>query len=147
MNLDPAMSFLGSVRTIALRLSPGQDLLRSVEGAAEAMGIRTAFLMGIGGLRVGRLGVFDGKGYTPKEIRPRGEGAVEIASLLGNITVKDGRPFAHVHAVLSNGEEVLAGHLLEGSEVWPTAEIVFLATQGEIRRVRDPELGYFRWDI
>ncbi len=138
---------MGSIRAIALRLSPGDDLLRSIEAAARERGIRTAFVMGIGGLRLGRVGVFDGEGYRPMEIRPRGGGAVEVASLLGNVTLREGKPFAHIHVVLSNGEEVLAGHLLEGSEVWPTAEIVFLATEGEIRRVRDPELGYYRWDV
>jgi predicted DNA-binding protein with PD1-like motif len=68
-------------------------------------------------------------------------GQVEVLSLLGNITLADGQPKVHAHAVVGLPDgSTRGGHVLE-AHVWPTLEI-FLVESGEpLHRARDPETG------
>ncbi len=71
----------------------------------------------------------------------------EIASCVGNISVKDGRPFVHAHAVLAdkNGN-TKAGHLLEG--VVFAAEVHLRELKGaKLERKYDKVTGLSLWDI
>jgi predicted DNA-binding protein with PD1-like motif len=71
----------------------------------------------------------------------------EIASCVGNISIKEGEPFVHAHVVLGdeNGN-VKAGHLLEGKVF--AAEIHLFELLGEkIERENDAVTGLSLWDI
>lgn len=83
------------------------------------------------------------KEYFSKEF----EGEYEIASLLGNISLMDGKPRAHLHIVIGDTEyRAFAGHL-ESAQVGITCEIVLDETSTEINRGLDPETGLKVWDL
>jgi hypothetical protein len=65
---------------------------------------------------------------------------------VGNISVKDGRPFVHAHAVLAdkNGN-TKAGHLLEGTVF--AAEVYLRELKGaKLERKYDEVTGLSLWE-
>jgi len=115
-------------RVLYFKLKEGEDLLKTVEKVLEENEVDFCIIKGIGGLSKGKLGVFIPSEKRYKEVEIEGsEGIVEVASLLGNsIKGEDGKPHPHLHAVLSNGEKVVAGHVLEGCRIKPFIELFIL---------------------
>jgi len=89
------------------------DLVQFVTELAEKEGIIVAAFTAIGALKRAKLEFYDQEKHEYQEITL--DSPQEIASCIGNISVKDGKPFVHAHAVLAdkNGN-TKAGHLLEG---------------------------------
>ncbi len=73
------------------------------------------------------------------------EGKFEIVSLTGVLSVHG----SHYHIAISDGEgRTYGAHLMDGSEIYTTAEIV-LAEPGRCAFLRsfDPQTGYPELDI
>ena len=92
-------------------LARGEDLLEGLNRAVEALGVEAATLQVIGGLEEATVGYFDPK---TKQYLPTSTGHVEISSGLGNVSIRDGKPFIHLHMVLSGPEGTSGGHAMEG---------------------------------
>ncbi len=124
-----------SVRTYALRLKPGQDVRQELLRFARANGLRAAAVLSAAG-SVTRATVR----YAD---RPQGtalSGHFEVTSLSGTLT-RDG---AHLHVALADGDGVTrGGHLLDGSAVYTTLEVVIgeLADVDFVRE-KDAATGY-----
>ena len=66
---------------------------------------------------------------------------VEVLSLVGDITLEDGKPKVHAHVVIGKADATAhGGHLIEG-HVRPTLEIVMTETPGHLRRRFDAASG------
>lgn len=115
----------------AIRLQPGQDLKRELDAFAKAAHLQAGFVITcVGSLR-------------KVAIRPANqhqallrEEKFEIVSLVGTLS-PDG---SHLHISLSDSTgTTIGGHLLEGNEIFTTAEIVIgEAEHLEFRRESDP---------
>ncbi|MBV0891381.1 DNA-binding protein [Paracoccus sp. Z118] len=118
MPIGAALAALSSGVFAAARLLPGDDLiggLRRVQqdAGAEAMAVLTC----AGSLRTARIRHADADEGTLYE------GRFEIVSLTGTLDPRH----QHLHIAISDGAgRVFGGHLLPGSEVRTTAEIVAL---------------------
>jgi predicted DNA-binding protein with PD1-like motif len=101
-----------SNKTIILRLGKGDKIVESLAEFCRRRRIRSAYISGLGSCRGAELGFFD---WEKKKYRFRKfRGDYEIAALLGNVRLKEGRPFVHAHAVLSGPDfRAVAGHLKE----------------------------------
>ena len=100
----------GSV--VLVSLERGEDLLDGLARAIDELGFETASIELIGGLDEAVVGYYD---RGSKEYRPITATHVEIASGLGNVSLRDGRPFVHLHLVVSGADgSALGGHALEG---------------------------------
>jgi len=129
-----------SGRVVVARLSPGEDLLRSVGRIAAGEGISSASVEAIGTLDEARMAFFGGVGHKLIQYT----GRLELVSCLGNVSVgEDGAPVVHLHAVVSDGEgRCLGGHVLEGCKVAITAEVVLRELKGvRMVRVAEKEAG------
>jgi predicted DNA-binding protein with PD1-like motif len=96
-----------------LRLDDGQDLPAAVAEFARAHAIRAGVVVsGIGMLRAGAVGFWDGQQYQPRELsEPH-----ELVSLHGSIAEVDGAPSVHLHVGLADRRHALSGgHLLRGT--------------------------------
>ncbi|MEZ5302602.1 MAG: DNA-binding protein [Verrucomicrobiales bacterium] len=119
----------------ALRLRPGDDLRRSLLEFAAVENLTAAcILSGVGSLADPVLRFAD---------QPEGRrlsGKFEIIALSGTL----GEGGAHLHlAVADSAGVVSAGHLVDGSRVYTTAEIVLgILPQLAFRRVPDPATGF-----
>ena len=100
-------------RNFLVRAEHNSDLVQFVTELAEKEGIIVAAFTAIGALKRAKLEFYDQEKHEYQEITL--DSPQEIASCIGNISVKDGKPFVHAHAVLAdkNGN-TKAGHLLEG---------------------------------
>jgi hypothetical protein len=127
-----------------VRLPKGADLLQGLNEAVGKLGIRAGTLQLIGAVSRLSLGYYDQDEQRYHE--HVWDEQVEIASGLGNVSIRDGEPFVHMHIVASRRDgSTIAGHLMEGTTVF-LAEAYVRALDGEppVREV-DPELGLPAW--
>lgn len=100
----------------AFRLSPGQDLKKEIEAFAQKEGIEAGWIITcVGSLTQASLRLAnqpDDSTFT---------GHLEIVSLVGTVSTNG----CHLHlAVSDNTGKTIGGHLLPGSLVYTTAEII-----------------------
>ena len=75
------------------------------------------------------------------------EEQMEVVSLGGNCSLKEGEPFLHVHCVLSRHDySVLGGHLTE-ARVRPTLEVLLQTGPSQVRRTQDVDSGLYLLDL
>ena len=107
--------------------------------------IKFGWINGIGAIENITLGSYslNLKDYIKKEF----EGEFELTSLIGNITTKDGKPFIHIHANVSDVEcNTYAGHLFSGT-ITATCEMIILLSEHCLNRRESSEIGLYLWDI
>jgi len=101
--------------------------------------IPTARVEAIGGVKRLRLAYFnhESKKYEEHEYRE----FLEVTSILGNITLKDGKPFLHIHGTFGRKDlSVIAGHVMAAT-VFPLLEVVITPTRNRALRRFDDKLG------
>jgi predicted DNA-binding protein with PD1-like motif len=99
-------------RASFVSLERGEDLLAGLNAAVAELGYRAATLQVIGGLDQAVVGYYDDQA---EEYVPTRTGHVEIAAGLGNVSVRDGESFIHLHLVVSERDgRALGGHAMEG---------------------------------
>jgi uncharacterized protein len=114
-------------RAAFVSLARGEDLLDGLNRAVAELGLRAATVQVIGGLEEATLGYFD---QEAGEYLTLTTGHVEIASGLGNVSLREGEPFIHLHLVLSEaGGAARGGHAMEGCRAF-VVEAYFRALDG-----------------
>ena len=117
-------------KELIVRLNYDADLIQSITELAKNKGIEAGIITAIGALKRAKLGYYDQRSHEYREIRI--DSPHEMASCVGNVSLKDGEPFTHVHVVLADEMgNTKAGHLLEG--------IVF-AAEVHLRQLEGPRL-------
>ena len=128
-------SFDSPARFWALRLKPGQDLRVELGRFARAKKLRAAFVASCAGSCT-RTAIR----YANQPGASVREGHFEIVSLTGTLAA-DGM---HVHASFADSTgATFGGHLMDGSIVYTTAEIVIgEITRAAFARETDPTYGW-----
>lgn len=103
-----------------LRAEHGSDLVESLTEFAKENGIEAASFTAVGALKRAKLGFYDQDSHEYQEMEI--DHPCEIASCIGNVSLKDGEPFVHAHAVLADEDGRAKGGHLSESEVF-AAEI------------------------
>ena len=132
-------------RELVARLKRDSDLIESITQLAGEEAIYTASFTGIGALKRARLGYYDQGTHEYREISINSPH--EIASCIGNVSLKNGQPFVHAHVVLADeGGNTRAGHLLEG--IVFAAEVHLRALEGaRLERAYDEATGLSLWEV
>jgi len=123
------------MHTYALRLRPGDDLRQQLQAFAEQHRIRAAAIVTcVGSLTTATLRLANQSGPTVYQ------GHFEIVSLVGTLSVGG----SHLHlAIADSTGRTLGGHLLEGSIIYTTAELVVgVLEEVDFRRETDPVSTY-----
>ncbi|MFQ6117787.1 MAG: PPC domain-containing DNA-binding protein [Candidatus Bipolaricaulia bacterium] len=116
---------------LIVKLEDGEDLLERL----TELGIDSGLVWGIGMLRGARLGYWTGEGYEEHRI----EEPAELLSLQCNLSLKDGKPFPHCHAVLSRRDGTVAGGHLLAATVHNVNELYVKRLSGiALERRREP---------
>ncbi|MEG1963263.1 MAG: DNA-binding protein, partial [Clostridia bacterium] len=117
---------------IVLRLEIGEDIIEKVLELAKLEHIKLASVTGIGACDYVKIGAFKvaEKKYYANEYNEE----MEMTSLVGNLTTKDGVEYLHLHANFAgvNGNAV-GGHL-NCARVSATAEIFVDIVDGVVER-------------
>jgi uncharacterized protein len=124
-------------------LERGEDLVQALNQAVEAMGLEAATVQVIGGLEAATVGYFD---PATREYVPTSTGHVEICAGLGNVSIRDGRPFVHLHLVLSGPDgSAVGGHAMDGCRAF-VVEAYFRKLDGPAPvRQETPDMGLKVW--
>ena len=132
-------------RSLIIRAEQNSELLQFINKIAEEAKITTATFTAIGALKYAKIGFYDQEKHEYQQITL--DSPHEIASCLGNISIKDGKPFIHAHVVLANeAGSVKAGHLLEG--VIFASEIHLYELKGpKLERNYDEATGLSLWNL
>jgi hypothetical protein len=132
-----------SGRIFSARLDNGKDIIVQVAHLAEQKAVKTGFFNAIGSFSQAALGYYDqvSRKYCTIPV----EMPVELACCSGNISLLNGRPFVHAHAVLSDRTgRTWSGHLSCGTVF--AAEVYLQEFCGRpLQRFPDPVTGLNLW--
>lgn len=126
-----------------MTLAKGDNINKTFESFAEVKGIGCAWLNGIGALENPEIGYYslEDKAYHRKTFK----GEYELTSLIGNITLKEGKPFSHTHITFSDTEfRVFGGHLFNAN-ITAAGEFIMQFGSDEINREMNAEIGLPLW--
>jgi|TARA_B110000116_G_C16324431_1_gene353855 hypothetical protein len=124
---------------IIFRLEMDEGLMESTQRIATVENVKLASINGIGACSKIEMGYIDLsiKEYVFKTF----EGNLEILQATGNITLKDGEPFPHIHISVANEEcKAFGGHLNEAI-ISATFEGIMQIMDHEINREFNEDLG------
>jgi len=134
-------------RRVVGRLERGDELHAGLLRACERFDIRTGFVRAIGACEAAEITQFEPEtgGYRPPL---RLEGFHELVSLNGNVSLRDGKPFLHLHALLAQitpeGSAAHGGHLISARVFALEFEIVAIDDH-VLERNRNPATGLALW--
>ncbi|NLE21367.1 MAG: DNA-binding protein [Actinobacteria bacterium] len=131
-------------RCVVARLPHGGDLLEEIAAVADEHGMRAADLRAIGALQAARLSYYDQTTHEYGEFAV--DGAVEIVSLLGTVSLREGATMVHAHATLAGHDGAcVGGHVAPGCVVF-ACELVLQELVGEpLEREFDEVTGLALW--
>ena len=126
-----------------LSLAKGDYINQTFETFAKLKGVGCAWLNGIGALEDPEIGFYsiNNKSYHRKQFI----GEYELTSLIGNITMKGGKPFAHTHITFSDTDyHVLGGHLFD-AKITAAGEFIMHVNKNDITREMNKDIGLPLW--
>ena len=131
--------------TYVVRLQRGEEVLACLRELCEKESISLGTVSAIGAVNHVVVGVYrvDEQKYVANTF----DGVMELTSLMGNITEKDGEPYLHLHATFGDlTGKVIGGHLNEAVDS-ATCELFVRKVEGHVGRRLDPETGLNIFDF
>ena len=128
------------------RIFTGEDLVEAIQKKVEQSNVKAGTFFLIGSLKNVVLGYYKEGEYRSTRL----DGPLEIASCMGNIAVNEKNEIiVHPHIVVSNERgEAFGGHLMKGSLVGATAELVIIeALRVNLQRTFDEKTGLNLWKL
>lgn len=124
-------------RIFVLAFEAGDEFVEAIRQFATEQKVNAGWFNGLGAFREATIAYFllEEKRYEEIPIVEQ----VEVASLTGNLALKDDAIVVHAHVVLGRRDgAALAGHLVRGV-VCPTLELMLIEAQHLLMRKRDPQ--------
>src|SRR5258705_13773159 len=133
------LSTEGPTRQYVVIFYKGDEAFSGLSEFAEKYHVTSAHFTAIGAVNGATLGWFDPQRKMYKKIPV--EGQLEVASMIGDIALFNGKPVVHTHMVVGLPDGTArAGHVLE-AHVWPTLEVMVTVESNAMRKSLDPETG------
>jgi predicted DNA-binding protein with PD1-like motif len=131
-------------RVVLGRLERGDDVLNSLTEFCARHGLAVGWVEALGAVERGGVGYYDHDARAYRETWF--DEGMEIASLTGNISRKDGDTFLHCHVILADRDgRCFGGHLLEGTVAF-ACEFSITALIGPVpERTHDEATGLALW--
>lgn len=134
------MELLSSSKDLyILRIDPGEEVREEVEKFCGKMNIGAAWVNTLGSCKELELAYYNlgKKEYATKVFSEN----LEIAAVVGNVAIKDDKPFMHVHGTFSRASmEVVGGHI-NRCVVSATCEVAIWVAEGKMGRKYDEFTG------
>jgi len=126
------------------RLETGDDLVEEIERVCAEHDVRAAWVSAIGAVTHAKFAYYEQQEHRYLELASSEHH--EITGFIGNISIRDDRPFLHAHATFgARSGAAVGGHLLRGCEVF-AAEITIREMIGvELTRTPDEVSGLALW--
>jgi predicted DNA-binding protein with PD1-like motif len=119
-------------RTFVLVFEVGEEPCALLDAFAERENLSASRITAVGGFSSAVLGYFDRGARRYEHIQVNEQ--AEVLSILGDVARDEGKPVAHMHAILGLRDGTTrGGHLLE-ARVWPTLELVLTEWPARLRK-------------
>jgi uncharacterized protein len=131
-------------RTLVGRLATGSDLVQEIERVCAEQDIRAAWVSVVGAVQEASFAYYDQHALRYLELGSTDHH--ELTGFVGNVSIRDGKPFLHAHANFADREgNAVGGHLVPGCVVW-VAEVTLREMTGvELERTPDQLTGLALW--
>ena len=125
-------------------LPQGGDLINSTEEFCKKALIQMATFSVIGAVSSATIGAYDQKQQVYVTFKE--EAPFEIVSCIGNVSLKDGKPFIHAHILLADEQgKTIGGHLFSETIIY-AGEINLQELTGKpMERTYDSNTGLMLW--
>ena len=128
---------IASERPLFVVFDRGDEIIETLRGLARRERIRGGRFAAIGALRHAVIAYWNPESRKYEHIEVTEQ--VEVASLIGDVTLEGDDTKIHAHVVLGRRDgSTLAGHLIEG-HVFPTLEMDLVAFGEPLARRHDAE--------
>ncbi len=136
-----------SVKQVKIfRIAPGEDLLEALRKKLLAERINAGMVSIIGALSQYKIGYYDQEAGEYKTFE--GSGDFEILHCTGNVSMREGKPFPHIHITLADTEgKAFGGHVFEGCKVFVAEVILFEFDGPTLARMDDKETKLALWPL
>lgn len=127
------------------RLPHSGDLINSIEEFCKKALIQMATFSVIGAVSSATIGAYDQKQQV--YVTSKEEAPLEIVSCIGNVSLKDGKPFIHAHILLADEQgKTIGGHLFSETIIY-AGEINLQELTGKpMERTYDNDTGLMLWE-
>lgn len=128
-----------------LKIEKGEKVIETITNFCNSEEIQNATFTGIGAvewLSCGYYALEEQKYYFTEY-----DQLVEVASLTGNVTLKDQKPFVHMHGVFTDTTNTALGGHVEEMRVGVVLEVVLTPLSSTIERAHDDCIGLYLMDI
>ena len=125
--------------TYLIRLDLGDDVAECLLALCEEEHVLLGEISGIGAADHAVLGVYDfaAGAYLTREYNE----FMEITSLLGSVTERDGKPYLHLHATTCTQDHAVHGGHVLSLRIGATGERFLRTVSGRVERRLDPKTG------
>ena len=131
-------------RAFVGRLEKGSDLVGDIERFCAERSINAAWVSAVGAVERARYAYYEQGDH--RYVEHATDTHHEIVGFVGNISVRDGRPFLHAHATFADvAGECRGGHLLAGTVVFACEVTIREMADVSLVRTPDEETGLALW--
>ena len=131
-------------RAFVGRLHRGSDLINEVQRFCAESSVNAAWLSAVGAVERAVFAYYEQDRHLYRELGS--DTHHEIVGFVGNVSVRDGRPFVHAHATFADADgQTRGGHVLPGTVVFACE--VTIREMGDVSLVRqhDDATGLALW--
>jgi hypothetical protein len=131
-------------RTFIGSIPCSSDLYETLTKIVIEEDIRIGKVTAIGAVTNAAIGYFDQNTKEYKNIELNS--GYEILSCIGNVSVREGKPFVHAHITLSDKDgKVFGGHLMPGTKVFACEVFIDEYTGEDLVREKEETTNLFLW--
>ena len=131
-------------RCLMGKLSHGTDLLEELTSLCEGDGIRLGRVEALGSVTQACIGYYNQETREYEFIDL--DEPLEIANLIGNVSLKEGKPIVHAHITLADQSgHAYGGHLAPGTIVFACEFFIQVFDGFQFTRGHDAQTGLPLW--
>ncbi|MCG8570761.1 MAG: DNA-binding protein [Spirochaetes bacterium] len=138
------MNLMKSVQTYMGKLNHDGDLLNELTQFCQEKNIKLGRIQAIGAVKKATLAYYnqDKREYEYFTLDKH----LEILDLVGNISIRDGKPMVHAHITLADQEgKAFGGHLAEGTIIFACEAVIEVYEGNDLVRGYDEQTSLPLW--
>jgi predicted DNA-binding protein with PD1-like motif len=128
-----------------LRFESGEQVASTLLTWLKAQEIGYATMTGLGAIKSARVSYWNAetREYEPHDLDEQ----MEVVSLIGNVTIKEGEAFTHIHVTLGRRDLSIAGGHFNDAVVNPNLEIWVRPEEAAVERTLEEASGLYLMDL
>ena len=126
---------------VQVRFESGERVAASLLAWLKAEGIGFATMTGLGAVSGATISYWNAQ--TREYEQHQLDEQMEVVSLIGNVSMKEGEPFAHIHVALGRRDLSIIGGHFNDAVVHPNLELWVRPEADAVERILDETSGLY----